>query len=117
MDGRLKLNDEVEKHGGLVLSPEQKQRTESLLDESEGLRHFVSRHIQSHPSDDLTTNEIIQKYADYCTDPTRGWNISIKLIERQLPNLMMQLFKTTSNNNIQRNGKKVRGYRNVTYVP
>jgi hypothetical protein len=65
----------------------------------------------------LTPDEIIEKYAVFCAHPDRGWYPNRRLIERQLPNIMLQLFKTVSSNNILRNGKKLRGYRNVTYVP
>jgi phage/plasmid-associated DNA primase len=117
LEGLLAVKDEVDKHGALVLTPEQKKRTDALLDESEGVRHFVSMHIKADPNDDLTTAEIIEKYAAYCADPDRGWNINVRSVERELPNVMMQLFKTGVNTNIMRNGKKLRGYRNVTFVP
>ena len=117
LEGLLALKDEVDKHGTLVLTSEQKKRTTALLDESEGVLHFITQHIKADPNDDLTTDEIIEKYAVYCAHPDRGWYPNRRLVERQLPNIMLQLFKTVSNNNILRNGKKVRGYRNVTYVP
>jgi phage/plasmid-associated DNA primase len=117
LDGWLDLRDEVQKHGTLVLTPEQKGRTTALLDESEGVLHFIKAHIKAHPHDDLTTDEIIEKYAVYCAHPDRGWYPNRRLVERQLPNIMLQMFQTVSTNSILRNGKKLRGYRNVTHVP
>jgi hypothetical protein len=37
----------------------------------------------------------------------------MRVIERQLPNVMMQLFKTPPSKHIIRNGKHQRGYRNT----
>jgi hypothetical protein len=110
-------NDEVAKHGTVLLTETQKARTDTLLDESEGVHHFVSSTIQSDPVKDLTTDEIIDKYAIYCADPDRGWFFNRRKVERELPNIMLQLFKTVPNCNISRNDKRARGYRNVTFVP
>src|SRR6516165_3036390 len=63
LDGLLMGNAEVAKHGTLLLTPTQKGRTDALLDESEGVRHFVKSHITSDKVKDLTTDEIIEKYA------------------------------------------------------
>jgi hypothetical protein len=109
-------NAEVAKHGTLLLTPTQKGRTDALLDESEGVRHFVKSHIKPDPDGDLTTDEIIEKYAIYCAAPDRGWFINRRQVERELPNIMLEFFHTTSNGNIVRNGKRARGYRNVTFV-
>jgi putative DNA primase/helicase len=117
LDGLLMLNDEVAKHGTVVLTDEQKQRIDSLLDESEGVRHFIKTNVASHPTDDLTTDEIIEHYAVYCADPDRGWYPNRRQVERELPNIMLQLFQTAPNSNIVRNGKRARGYRNVTFTP
>jgi phage/plasmid-associated DNA primase len=117
LEGLLALNDEVAKHGTLVLTAEQKKRTTALLDESEGVLHFIRQHIKAHPSDDLTTDELVEKYAIYCNHPDRGWYPNRRSVERQLPNIMLQLFNAVSSNNILRNSRRVRGYHNVTYVP
>ena len=99
------------------MTPEQKKRTEFLLDESEGIRHFVKNKIVADPALDLATNEIIEAYALFCSHPDRGWYPNQRQAERQLPDIMLEFFKTTSSTNISRNNKKVRGYRNVTFIP
>jgi phage/plasmid-associated DNA primase len=116
LEGLLDLNDEVAKQGDVILTTEQKQRTEALLDESEGLRNFVVNCIKADPQHDLTTDEIVEKYALYCADPCRGWIINSALVMRQLPNVMLQLFHAVPNKHIIRNNKQHRGYRNVTFV-
>jgi len=117
LEGLLALKDEAAKHGTLLLTSEQKKRTTALLDESEGVRLFVRDHIKADPNDDLTTDEIIEKYAVYCAQPDRGWYPNRRQVERELPNIMLQFFKTVPNGNIVRNGKRARGYRNVTCSP
>jgi hypothetical protein len=117
LEGLLMNNDEVAKHGSLILTRTQKARTDILLDESEGVHHFVAGSIKPDPTRDLTTEEIIDGYAIYCADPDRGWFFNRRKVERDLPNIMLQLFKTVPNCNITRNGKRARGYRNVTFVP
>jgi phage/plasmid-associated DNA primase len=116
LEGLLSLNEEVDTQGDIILSTEQKQRTEALLDESEGLRHFVINCITADKYKDLTTEEIVEKYALYCADPCRGWIVNTYLVQRQLPNIMLQIFKTVPNHNLIRNEKKARGYRNVTFI-
>jgi hypothetical protein len=117
LEGLLMNNDEVAKHGCLILTPTQKGRTDALLDESEGVRHFINAHVIADPVKDLTTDEIIEQYAIYCAGPDRGWFINRRQVERELPNIMLQFFHTAPNGNIVRNNKRARGYRNVTFVP
>ena len=116
LEGLRELNEEVKTHGGLILSQDQKKRTEALLDESEGIGHFIKNCVTADPVKDLTTDEIIEAYAVYCAQPNRGWYPNRRQIERQLPDIMLQFFKTVPNSNIVRNGKRARGYRNVTFV-
>jgi putative DNA primase/helicase len=117
LEGLEKVNDDVDSMGTILLSKEQKARVGALLDESEGLRLFVTNHITPDPQSDLTTDEIVQKYAGYASDPTRSWTINTKYIQRHLPDIMMQMFKTPTVNRILRNGKNLRGYRFVKFNP
>jgi phage/plasmid-associated DNA primase len=114
--GLSAANDDVEKYGTIQLTTEQSKRTEALLDESEGLRIFVTNRIVSDPQSDLTTDEILKEYAEYCAQPERGWNLNMRTLQRQLPNIMLQFFKTPLNTHIQRNGKNYRGYRFVAFA-
>ena len=89
-------------------SAEHRKRVEALLDESEGVRTFVANHIKADPSGDMTTEEILQHYAVYCGAAERGWYFNIRTVERQLPDIMMQFFKTSKSTNILRGEKKAR---------
>lgn len=110
-------NHDMDTIGTIALTAEQKQRVETLLDESEGLRLSIEQHIKADPLGDMTTQEIIEHYATFCAAPDREWHVNTKTIEKQLPDIMLQLFKTPTNKNIERNGQKLRGYRGIAYVP
>ena len=121
LEGLELVKKDVESIGTIALTAEQTKRVEALLDESEGVRTFIVNHIKADPNGDMTTEEILQHYAVYCGAPERGWYYNQRIVERQLPDLMMQLFKTPANKNILRkdpNGKdqKHRGYRGIAYV-
>ena len=64
---------------------------------------------------DLTSEEIKSAYAEFCAD--YGWNpLPNTVIERQLQDLMLKLFRTTKSNSIQRSGRSMRGWRKVRLI-
>ena len=79
-------------------------------------RVFVVNHIKADPLGDMTTEEILQHYAVYCGAPERGWYFDQRVVERQLPDIMMQLFRTSPSKHNRRDGKNARGYRGITVV-
>jgi putative DNA primase/helicase len=117
LEGLVLANKDVEDTGTIATTEAQRKRVDGLLDESEGLRIFVKVHIVADPQKDLTTQEIIEKYATYCSDPDRQWAISNKLLERQLASIMLAEFHISVSTHLVRNGKRARGYLNVDYVP
>jgi len=62
---------------------------------------------------DVTTSEISQGYAEFCAD--KGWNaLPTAVVERTLPDIMLDTFHVTKSHDIERNGKKSnRGWRRV----
>src|SRR5262249_39519593 len=116
LEGLLMLFDDIEKLGAVDMTNEQKTRVDSLLNESEGVLHFVKNCIKAEQGKDLTSEEIIEKYGLYCADPSRRWNANMNLVLRRLPSIMLQLFQTVQSTNIVRNNKNARGYRNVTFA-
>jgi putative DNA primase/helicase len=113
LEGLLKLQADINSYGTLQLSRRQKERIESLLNESDGLRLFLDCAVEAAAGQNLTSGEIIQKYAGFCLK--RGWNMTTRKAEEQLPDLMMELFQVAKSNNIDRNGTKLRGYRGVKF--
>ena len=69
----------------LCSSGEHRKRVEALLDESEGVRIFVTNHIKADPLSDITTEEILQHYAVYCGAPERSWYFNIKSSNASCP--------------------------------
>jgi putative DNA primase/helicase len=113
IEGLLSLNADIEKHGTVQLSAKQKERVESLLNESDGLRLFLTDAVEAFPGENLTTSEIVEKYAGYCS--TQGWNMTMRKTEEQLPDLTMELFHVARSNNIPSGTSKLRGYRGVRF--
>jgi putative DNA primase/helicase len=115
LDGIRKLMNDIDSHGDITLSDRQKGVVESLLAESESLRHFLKKRIEHVPTRNLTVDEIIEAYADFC--PEMGWNaLPITEIQRDLPSLMLEIFRTVRAQDIQRDGKSKRGFRNVSFI-
>jgi hypothetical protein len=114
LEGLMKLYSDINECGTLKLSTRQKERVESLLNESDGLRMFLEARVEhSSEIDDLTSSEILQAYSGYCLD--RGWAMSTRKAEFELPDLMVELFQAVKSNNIERGKTRVRGYRGVTF--
>ncbi len=107
------LND-IAEIGDINLSPAQESIVDALLGESDSLRHFLIDKIEKDGNSDLTTNEIVEAYAEYC--PTKGWNAKpITIVYKELEGLMLELFATAKAQSIERSGKPFRGFRRVGF--
>jgi hypothetical protein len=99
------------------LSVKQKKRIEDLLNESDGLRLFLSEKLEEAPGCDLSTNEIISNYAHYST--AHGWNMNTRQTELSLRDHMLELFGVLKSNDIKRGPSTkqtdVSGYHGVTF--
>jgi hypothetical protein len=69
--------------------------------------------VEGFPGENLTTSEIVEKYAGYCS--MQAWNMTMRKTEEQLSDLMMELFYVARSNNIPSGTSKVRGYRGVRF--
>ena len=109
----MKLQAEFTALGDFALTDAQRGRVDSLLAESDSLRLFVRERLQRHAYGDVTTSEISQGYAEFCAD--KGWNaLPTSVVERTLPDLMLESFHVTKSHDIPREGKKSnRGWRKV----
>jgi P4 family phage/plasmid primase-like protien len=113
VEGLQKLLADTKAYGTLQLSPRQKERVESLLNESDGLRQFLGSSVKADTGGDLTSAEIIKQYSGFCLE--RGWAMNTRRVESELPDLMMEMFQATRSNNVERGDSKVRGYRGVRF--
>ena len=58
--------------GDIALTERQKGIVDSLLAESDSLRSFLRDRVERAEGADLSVNEIVEAYADFC--PEMGWN-------------------------------------------
>ncbi|MDR4509615.1 MAG: phage/plasmid primase, P4 family [Candidatus Brocadiaceae bacterium] len=105
---------DVDKYGDICLAGNQTSIVDSLLAESDSVRHFLSDCVRPGRTD-LTTDEIVEAYAKYC--PGKGWNSkSVISIYRELPSLILELFRKTQSRSVRREGKSQRGYRGLVLL-
>jgi hypothetical protein len=85
---------------------------DSLLAESNSLRHFLQARVQVDAYGDVTTSELIEAYAAYC--PEHRWQpLPITEVQRQLEGLMLEIFGVSKGHSVERDGKGQRGFRGV----
>ena len=114
LQGLIDLLRDIDETGDIILTPRQSWKVDALLAESDSLRQYLVERVVKDPVGDLTVDEIVRGYAEYC--PTRGWNpLPITVIHRQAEELMLELFQTIKANSIERDGKSHRGFRNVSF--
>ena len=100
--------------GDIALSGRQRERVHALLSESDSLRIFLRDNIVPIQGASLTVAEIVQGYNQFAID--NGWSpLPIAIVQRQLEDLMMELFSTPRSNCVKRDGKDQRGFFNVRF--
>src|SRR5262245_21161530 len=111
--GAQKVLNEIPDEGGdLVLTPRQRAIVDSLLAESESLRHFVEDRVVPDPLSDVTVTELVEAYAAYC--PERRWQpLPVTEVHNKLEGLMLELFGVTKSHDIMRNNRNQRGFSRV----
>lgn len=115
LQGLLALQEDIKECGEIRLTPRQEAIVDSLLAESDSLRHFLRECVVSAPRETLTVAEIIRAYAHYC--PDKGWDpMTDTEIASQLPSLMLELFRTAKAHDIKRDGRSHRGFRDVAFT-
>jgi len=116
--GLRALREDLKSHGDIVHTDEQRGRIKALLDESDGLRLFLKEQVQTKDRSNLTTDEIVQRFASYCAE--RNWTMASRIVANQLPDLMLELFSVAKSNNIERVNEKGettprKGYRGIDW--
>src|SRR5262249_38816485 len=114
------LLDDIAKTGDIILTGRQKQVVTSLLAESDSLRLFLQESIEASEHDDLSVDEIVEGYAEFC--PQKGWiPLPITEVHRSLEGLMLELFHVSKGHSIKRGDyierRTVRGFRGVRFKP
>lgn len=113
--GALAYRNEMKTHGRLQLTDGQKSRVENLLQDSDNVTEFVQHNLAPKEGGDVTSDELLLCYYKQCA--SRNWTpVASQTFFTRVPDLLAQLFKATRRNDIQREGKAVRGYKNLALV-
>jgi phage/plasmid-associated DNA primase len=111
--GVQRLLAEIPDEGGdFGLTERQRGVVESLLAESDSLRHFLQERVVADKWGDVIVNELVEAYAAYC--PERKWQpLPITEVQNKLETLMLELFGVTKRHDVKRNDKNQRGFSGV----
>lgn len=104
---------DVDATGDIARTERQTRVVDSLLEESDSLRVFLTERVRKNTGGDVSVQELVEAYAAYC--PERGWKaLPITEIQSALEGLMLDLFQTTKAHSVQRAGKSARGFNGVS---
>jgi putative DNA primase/helicase len=114
--GAQKVLSEIPDEGGdFGMTQRQREIVDSLLAESESLRHFLQDRLRADAWGDVTATELVEAYAAYC--PERKWQpLPITEVQNKLEGLMLELFGVTKRHDIKRADKNQRGFSGVALV-
>lgn len=113
--GAQKVLGEIPDEGGdFVLTERQRGIVDSLLAESDSLRHFLQDRVLPEASSDVTVSELVEAYGAYC--PERRWQpLPITEIHNKLEGLMLELFGVTKRHDVKREDRNQRGFCGVKF--
>jgi P4 family phage/plasmid primase-like protien len=113
IEGASAYRAEMDKYGQLRLTEEQQHRVATLLQDSDNVTEFVKQAIVPKAGRDVTSEELLLCYYKKCE--RQQWTpVASQTFLTRVPDLLAQMFKTTRRNDIEREGKAVRGFKNVT---
>jgi P4 family phage/plasmid primase-like protien len=113
------LSKDLESTGDIVLSKEQSERVESLVQESDGLRLFLKSCVEPSNSECVTVDQLVKRYTAFCQQ--RNWSVDpVKKIQGTLETLVLDVFGVGKSNDIKIQGydgqeSTVRGFRNLKF--
>lgn len=111
--GAVKLLKDIQAYGKIQRTATQASRVDALLLESDSVKIFVTKQV-CRGTGDLTSAELVAAYVTYCNE--QGWNaLPTRIVENQLPDIMINELSVQRVNNVMRNGKAQRGYHGVTF--
>lgn len=115
--GAQKVLSEIPDEGGdFQMTDRQYEVVDSLLAESDSLRHFLRERVVPNAYGDVTVTELVEAYAVYC--PERHWQpMPVTEVQNNLEALMLEMFGVTKSHDIKRNEKNQRGFSRVKLLP
>ncbi len=112
--GFLAHRQELREHGTLKLTPDQQQRVDDWLMESDALRAFARECIKEGPGT-ITVEEVWNAFRSF--GRKRQWRLPrTQRFHEDFPEVMFELFGVERDNHIRRQGAEVRGYKGVQFI-
>lgn len=112
VEGAIELLNDLQERGNFILTDEQKDRINRLMDQSDSVRRFVEQGVVTRRGADLTVTDTFTAYYEFCEQ--HGWHpMSTSEVNVQLPRHMLELHRATKRHDIERGDKRVRGYKHV----
>jgi P4 family phage/plasmid primase-like protien len=113
VQGAVRLLRELETSGHMQLTETQKQRVETLLCESDSVRHFVLKCVRGDPAGTVTVSELLAAYSGFCE--AQGWQaVPVRRFESQVCDHMVTIHRAHKRTDIRRSNKNQRGYARVS---
>lgn len=116
--GAIRTLEEKKTHGDFRLSAEQEERIDSLLAESDSVRHFVQHGVVEAEGGDVTGNELVEAYTAYCE--AKGWRaVSLKRAGTAIADAVSEFYHLSPRGDIKRTAfgedkpKQQRGYKGI----
>jgi P4 family phage/plasmid primase-like protien len=115
IDGAKAYGAEMEKHGLLRLTNEQEKRVTTLLEDSDNVVHFVNRCLAPKNGRDVSSEELLLGYHRVCRN--QQWTpVPTHTFQSRMPDVLGRVFSTARRNDIKRDGRAVRGFKNVVLI-
>ena len=101
IEGLYQLFEDIRQIGDVRLTKEQHRRIESLLGESDSISEFVRNRVVAAPGVDVTTEEILHGYYEYCLE-MRWIPRGIRMVQTSLEDLLLQIHRVGKRHDISR---------------
>lgn len=113
VEGAIRHLAELESHGGFVLTDAQQARIDSMLAESNSIDEFVKACVVSDPIRDVTSDELLGAYEQYCVK--QDWTgVSSQAFRTKVKHVMLERHGVTQSHDVIRFETAVRGFRKVS---
>lgn len=116
IEGALVHKQEMKKHGDFLLEPEQRQRIDDMIDESQAVKTFVKHRVAFSTGSSTSISDLKNRYFAFCQE--KNWApLTERQFENELPAWMHKIHRVAKRNDIKQKNERgtgyVRGYKDV----
>jgi len=112
VEGAVKHLAELNSGGDFRLTKAQIDRIENLLLESRSVAEFIKGGVVKKAKGEVSVDELLRAYVEFCR--AKNWEpVSHREFSRQLTDLMISTHGIYKRNDVQRDGKSVRGFKGI----